>query len=151
MLRVFIFAIVVKLKEGGSMISFEKNLDKEISRLEVLLDELLEVEKDLPEGSLNVNGNKAYWYKDGERSYITKKNKELAYKLCLNSYAPKLKENLLVRLNILKEYKHFSENNHLVNIENNFNINKKQYLRPLYKSYKDLSTEWLNENYDRRR
>lgn len=133
------------------MISFKKNLDKEISRLEEVLDQVLEVEKDLPEGSLNVNGNRAYWYKDGERTYIPKKNNELAYKLCLNSYVPKLKENVLKRLKILKEYKHYNENNLLVNIENEFNKNKKLYLRPLYKSYEDFSSEWLNENYDRKK
>ena len=150
-LRVFIFQIIVKLKEGGSMLSFEKNLDKEICRLEEVLGKVLEVEIDLPEGSLNVNGNKAYWYKNGERTYIPKKYNELAYKLCLNSYIPKLKENVLKRLKILKEYKDFTENNPLVNIENDFNKNKKYYLKPLYKSYKDFSSEWLNENYDRKK
>ena len=64
-LRVFIFQIVVKLKEGGSMLSFEKNLDIEIRRLEEVLNHVLKVEKDLPEGSLNVSNGNLYRYWKG--------------------------------------------------------------------------------------
>ena len=149
-LRVFIFQIIVKLKEGGSMLSFEKNLDKEICRLEKVLNHVLKVEKDLPEGSLNVSNGSLYRYWKGEKSYIHKDNKDLAYLLCLNAYAPKLKKNLLKRLRLLKQYRYFSENNILTDIENNFSEYQKPYLKPIYKSYKDLSTEWLNENYDRK-
>lgn len=132
------------------MLSFEKNLDIEICRLEEVIGKVLEVEKDLPEGSLNVSNGSLYRYWKGERTYISKGNKKLVHDLCLNSYIPKLKKNLKRRLSILKNYKKFIENNPLSSIEENFNKNQKQYLKPIYKKYDDLTIDWISEKYDKK-